>query len=363
MNNKENVMMGVVLNIDRDGKVAFLRIKEDAHFIEAHIEEQSYHFNTPRGSDYNATFTGKLSISLEEYPCEILTLDTSKLQAALDSIEPKDNQINLFTKSKERGQKVARQQIHQADNPKSGIKVGDITYAFFNPDAYEQVLKNGDKLLPPHLSKKLRKKWHKERKAYEAIKQYPSMYPSEDSPNHPDNKAKEVIEKVAEATKEVKEQAIKSLEQIQAEIIEESKAHMEESAPKAEDKIDLSNEFKMVENADDVWDVGAANKIGTIGDDWENAWMIAHHNVEKDIFTVARTKMHPTNGNKYFLLFDKKQTAKFFYDRTIEHSNLNKQITGAQIYKVSEVLKPEMGTIPCLWIKDAWTYLNSKAMK
>ena len=364
MNANENIMMGVILNIDKDGRKAYLMIKEDAHFIEACIKEQKFNFNVPRGSEYNATFTGELSISLDEYPCEILTLDTDKVQAALDSIAPpSENQLNLFTKKK--GQGVAKQQIHQADNPDTGIKVDGKIYKFFNPDAYETILAAGDKLLPPHLSKKNRKKWHKERKEYEALKQYSSMYPSEDSPNHPDNKVKETTE-----VEQVKQQAVESLEQIKEEIAKESEEYMDkidkeinEETSTEDKKIDLSNEFKMRENENEVWDVGEANKIGTIGDDWENALFIGHHNEQTDVFTAARTKMHPTNGFKYILVFDKKKTAQFFFDRVMEHGNLNQQITDAKIYKVSDVLKPEQGTVPCLWIKDAWTYLNSRAMK
>lgn len=348
----ENIMMGVILNIDKEGQKAFLRIKEDAHFIEAHIKEQKFNYNVPRGSDHNATFTGELSISLDEYPCEILTIDTSKIQAALDGIEPPNqNQMDLFTKQEREIHKV-KLQIHQDDNPEGGITLDGVKYEFFNPEAYEQAKAGSNKLLPPHVSKKQKKKWHKERKAYEALKKYPSMYLSEEHPNHPENKvhSDNKVEKTLENLKE----------EIQKESDEYVNKLKESTKEPEEPKIDLTNEFNV---KPDIWDVGEANKVGTLADAWEEAWFIGHHNETNDVFTVARTKVHPENGCKYVLAFDKKKTAEFFYDKVMEHGNLKEQIADAKLYRVSQVLKPEQGVVPCLWIKDAWTYLNSKAAR
>lgn len=345
MSHKENIILGITLHVDRNSQLAYLTDASNTQLIEANIVSQKFNFNVPRGKEFSALFTGELSINLDSYPCEILDIDPTKIQAALNSIRP--NQLNLFTK---RGNTVAKLKIHQDENPAEGITVNGVKYQLFNPEAYEQVLKDGNKLLPPHLSSKNKKKWHKERRGYEAVHKYPSMFPGDKGQKGTDKTEEEIKEEIVKESKEYMDKQTKDTQKPTEEPTEET--------------IDLSkdNEFPSTEeeSEDEEWSVGADNKIGTLNNDWNNALFIGVKNSDNK-FTAATTKEHPINRYKYVLAFDKRKTAEFFLDKVKTHSNLKEQIDGAQIYMVSEVLKPEQGTISCLWVKNAFTYLQSKA--
>lgn len=346
---KDDIMMGVTLLIDKDNMRIYATFEEKGNFFEGQIKKIALDKDPKSlaGTKYDALFTGTIEINLEDYPCSISSINETKLQAMAQSIgrDQNPNQEELFNQNKqeeessmatEDSKKGKVKQVAPPD-PNSG-------YKWFDPEQYEKARANGIKLLPPGLSRKNRGKWNNERRQYEESKGYETMYVSE--------KGKSEEEIKEEIVKESKEILDKGLEAYIAD-----KNGLEKT-----DVILVNPDKDKPNHSTPDWNLGEGNYVGTFGEFWDKGFFIGKKG-DSDIFATATTNPHPINGFKYTLCFLKLASAQWTMNQLEAHGNLSQQIDGARLLKINESLTENMKTIPCVWIDNAYNYLNSKAIK
>ena len=351
----DHTMMGVTLIIDRENLQAYLSATETANFFEADVRTISLNRDPKElaGSKYDALFTGEIVIRLKNYPCEINTISSSKLQALSRSINP--NQGDLFKQSKEETPMATKGKVKQKREPAK-----DAGYLWFNPAEYEEAKAKGIKLLPPNLSRKNRGKWNNERREYEKKMGYPTSFATEKGRQEEDVKTEEEIkEEIVQESKELMDKDDKGLE---AYIAAKDGLDVKDVEIIAEETIDIGKEMDAdIKGYPKGWNPGDGNHIGVFGDHWNEGFFLGSQG-SNNVYATVTTAPHPQNGHKYTVCTPKQAIAQFLLNQMEKHGNLSEQVDGARLLKISDALLDSQKEIPCLWVENAYNFLNSSAI-
>jgi len=394
---KDNVVIGAKLTLDVEDKKVFISIEDEVHIIEGDVKSSKITFNVPRGVDYTALFTGKVELTLEDYPCYLI--EESKVMDLVDSMLPKPEELNkqqipLFNQTNSEESEVAKNRGKKAST--------------FEESAYEAHRAVGTKYRPDtSISKKEQKKFHHARRAYEALKGYETMYPSEKKGEQPIVTVDKPVQQTAPAT--AQQSTKESTEQVKEDLptkeeIALAKAYgVDAKDVKVQSKPDVkiaavtTEEHKKVEPATDMgkgaesvreakidigkemdtgdaqsleeqvllekeFDIGGGNELGTFGQVW-NGYIIAYFHKEDRTYTISATKTHPINGFKYYLAFPTDRGAKYVRDLMLKHGDIHEQVKDSKIYQISEIFDEELKSTPCVIVQEGLTYLSGTAIE
>jgi hypothetical protein len=274
----------------------------------------------------------------------------------------------------------------------------------FEESSYEAHRAVGTKYRPDaSISKKQQKKFHTARRAYESLKGYETMYPSEKKGEQPIVTVDEPVQQTAPATaqqstKESTEQVkvdpptkeeialakaygvdakdVKVLPKPDVKVEEHKKIEPATDMGKgamsvrAEAKIDIGKEMNTGDAQsleeqvllEKEFDIGGGNEMGTFGQAW-NGFIIAYFHKEDSTYTITATKTHPINGFKYYLAFPTDRGAKYVRDLMLKHGDVHEQVKDSKIYQISEIFGDDLRTTPCVIVNEGLTYLSGTAIE
>ena len=354
MSKSSHLIMGARISYDQADDKVFITMDDAANVIESEVVEvEELDWEIPRDVKYDVLFTGQVVLYIHRLPCYIV--NPVKLDKQIDG----KHQIELF---------------NQQNSEESTVRG---KYKFFNTEAYETHRAAGTKYRPDiSLSKKNQKKFHAERRTYEAEMGYPPMYPSEQ-----DKKAAAAVEDKTETSKEStksddatvnKETDDKDEEDLGVKVGDTTSAgkilkdgakeEKTEKESQEEETVDIAKEMddkKSETTAESLnLDIGKTNIFTIFSEVWDG-FVIAYHHKSDNLYTIAATKESPVNNKKYYLVFPKEATATFVKARLEEHGDLADQIANSGIYKLSDILQDDLKSIPCVAILEGQQYCNS----
>ena len=362
MSKSSHLIMGARISYDQADDKVFITMDDAANVIESEVVEvEELDWEIPRDVKYDVLFTGQVVLYIHRLPCYIV--NPVKLDKQIDG----KHQIELF---------------NQQNSEESTVRG---KYKFFNTETYETHRAAGTKYRPDtSLSKKNQKKFHAERRGFEAEKGYSPMYPSEQ-----DKKAAatadvktETVEKETKSDDTVADETADETEKVQKEKDDKGeigtkvdakvgdttsagkilKDGAKEEKTEKEETVDIAKEMddkKSGTTAESLnLDIGKTNIFTIFSEVWDG-FVIAYHHKSDNLYTIAATKESSVNNKKYYLVFPKEATATFVKARLEEHGDLADQIANSEIYKLSDILQDDLKGIPCVAVLDGQQYCNS----
>ncbi len=338
------------LLIEKDSNVAYLVSYHSGDCVEGIIKDLRTIQELTKEDTKDVIVSGIFEIMLNEHPATLIEQNPTVISAMAELTH--QNQIALSLDNREQKEENKMKNTETSQNTTETP-----LFKYFNVEQYEEARAKSKKVNPRRegglkvegLSRKLSKKWQNERRKYEEIKGYETMFPSEHKSSEP-HKEEQSSETAQQETKKTSDEATE-------------KAILNQGDEK-EETVDIKKEYESPKLVEDLpekqlkeWSLGAQNLNGRFKDCWDG-YVIASKDTTDNTYTIAQTRMNQ-NGFAYYLLFPKSKTAEYVFEHLMKHPGMSAQLQGSKISRIDEILDISEQEHQCAIIHNGKNYISA----